>query len=104
MPSEGLAMAFGTAHPHTLAAPVDRNANVRTVANAAQYPQLARQQQITRIPTQTLPQLVLEANRLILLHLMPSAQFLESLNDEQKTDVLRGCLLVFILSHGKAVP
>ena len=57
MPSEGLTMAFGTAHPHTLAAPVDGNANVKTVANATQDPQLARQQQITRILTQTLPQL-----------------------------------------------
>jgi ATP-dependent helicase YprA (DUF1998 family) len=87
-----------------LAAPADVNINVRPVVDAVQDPQLARQQQITRILTQALPQLVLEANQLIPLHRMPSTQFLEPLNDEQKTDVLRGCLLVFILSHGKAVP
>ena len=36
-------MAFGTAHSHALVAPVDRNANVRTVTDAAQDPQLACQ-------------------------------------------------------------
>jgi hypothetical protein len=87
-----------------LAAPEDININMRPVVNAVQDPQLACQQQITRILTQALPQLVLEANQLIPLHRMPSAQFLEPLNDKQKTDVLRGCLLAFILSHGKAVP
>jgi ATP-dependent helicase YprA (DUF1998 family) len=97
-------MALCTIHSRALAAPLDVNINVRTVADAVQDPQLARQQHITRILTQTLPQLVLEANQLIPLHQMPSARFLEPLNDEQKTDVLRGCLLVFFLSHGKAVP
>ena len=36
-------MAFGTAHSHALVAPVDRNANVRTVTDTAQDPQLACQ-------------------------------------------------------------
>jgi len=35
---------------------------------------------------------------------MPSDQFLGSLNARQRTDILHGCLLVFVLSHRKAVP
>src|SRR5882724_7226313 len=79
MPSEGPAMALCAA----LAAPANVNINVRPVIDAVQDPQLACQQQITKI-TQALPQLVLEANQLIPLHRMPSAQFLEPLNDEQQ--------------------
>jgi len=33
-----------------------------------------------------------------------SDQFLGSLNARQWTEILRGCLLVFVLSHRKAVP
>jgi len=57
-----------------------------------------------RILALTLEELELEAPRIIPQYQLPSDEFIGTLNVKQKMDVLRGCLLVYVLSKGKAVP
>jgi hypothetical protein len=38
------------------------------------------------------------------LQLMPSVEFIHSLTTNEQEDVLRACLMIFILSNGKMVP
>lgn len=90
--------------PHGHAIPVDSDFDIRDDAAAAQDPKDILRQQIERIYVLELPALEIEAREIIPYDRLPPRSFLESLSTIQRTDAMRGCILVFILSKGKAVP
>jgi hypothetical protein len=52
----------------------------------------------------SLEQLQTAAGELIPLDLMPSVEFIYALSLNERTDVLRACLIIFILSESTMVP
>jgi hypothetical protein len=58
-------------------------------------------QAIREIPLEQLQAMVGE---LVPLELMPSADFIHALSPNERTDVLRACLIVFVLSESTMVP
>src|ERR1700683_2215807 len=51
-----------------------------------------------------LEQLQAMVGELVPLKLMPSANFIHALSPNERTDVLRACLIVFVLSKSTMVP
>jgi hypothetical protein len=89
---------------HLAATPADLDFNMQDNLEAVRDPLESLSLRLKEILALKLPALEVEARELIPAPRLPSTTFLDSLSLGQKQDALRGCMLVFILSKGKAVP